>query len=73
MRIFRRVLRDDRGVVGVDDLIGAALVVGTFAVIGLVLGSKFQELNAVNKALGKIRKFLSDCTGGTRMEGMETA
>ena len=32
-----------------------------------------MTLNAVNKALGKIRKFLSDCTGGTRLEEMETA
>ena len=32
-----------------------------------------MTLNAVNKALGKIRKALSDCTGGTRVEGMETA
>jgi RNA polymerase sigma-70 factor (ECF subfamily) len=28
-------------------------------------------LNAVNKALGKIRKFLADCTGGARLEGVE--
>jgi RNA polymerase sigma-70 factor (ECF subfamily) len=32
-----------------------------------------MTLNAVNKALGKIRKFLSDCTGGTRMEEMGSA
>lgn len=32
-----------------------------------------MSLNAVNKALGKIRKFLSDCTGAARVEGMETA
>lgn len=31
------------------------------------------SLNAVNKALGKIRKFLSDCTGGTRVEEMGPA
>ncbi len=30
-----------------------------------------MTLNAVNKALGKIRRFLSDCTGG--MTGMEQA
>lgn len=28
-------------------------------------------LNAVNKALGKIRRYLMDCTGGARLEGME--
>jgi RNA polymerase sigma-70 factor (ECF subfamily) len=32
-----------------------------------------MSLNAVNKALGKIRKFLSDCTGGTRIEEMGPA
>jgi len=32
-----------------------------------------MTLNAVNKALGKIRKALSDCTGGTQMEGMGPA
>ena len=32
-----------------------------------------MTLNAVNKALGKIRKALSDCTGGTRMEEMGPA
>jgi RNA polymerase sigma-70 factor (ECF subfamily) len=32
-----------------------------------------MTLNAVNKALGKIRKFLSDCTGGTRLEEMGSA
>jgi RNA polymerase sigma-70 factor (ECF subfamily) len=29
-----------------------------------------MTLNAVNKALGKIRKALSDCTGATRLEEM---
>ncbi len=28
-----------------------------------------MSLNAVNKALGKIRRFLSDCTGAARREG----
>ena len=32
-----------------------------------------MTLNAVNKALGKIRKALSDCTGGTRMQEMGPA
>ena len=32
-----------------------------------------MSLNAVNKALGKIRKALSDCTGGTQMEEMGPA
>lgn len=32
-----------------------------------------MTLNAVNKALGKIRKFLADCTGGTRVEEMGSA
>ena len=31
------------------------------------------SLNAVNKALGKIRKALSDCTGGTQVEEMGPA
>jgi RNA polymerase sigma-70 factor (ECF subfamily) len=30
-------------------------------------------LNAVNKSLGKIRKFLSDCSGGLRLEEIEPA
>jgi RNA polymerase sigma-70 factor (ECF subfamily) len=29
-----------------------------------------QTLNAVNKALGKIRRFLAECTGGAKLEGM---
>ena len=32
-----------------------------------------MTLNAVNKALGKIRKALAECAGGTRMEEMGTA
>jgi RNA polymerase sigma-70 factor (ECF subfamily) len=32
-----------------------------------------MTLNAVNKALGKIRKALSDCTGGMRLEEMGPA
>lgn len=32
-----------------------------------------MSLNAVNKALGKIRKALSDCTAGTRLEEMGSA
>jgi RNA polymerase sigma-70 factor (ECF subfamily) len=32
-----------------------------------------MTLNAVNKALGKIRKFLSDCAAATRVEGIGTA
>jgi RNA polymerase sigma-70 factor (ECF subfamily) len=32
-----------------------------------------MTLNAANKALGKIRKALSDCTGGTRLEELGSA
>lgn len=33
-----------------------------------IADTRGMSLNAVNKALGKIRKALSDCTGGTRLE-----
>jgi RNA polymerase sigma-70 factor, ECF subfamily len=38
-----------------------------------IASARGMTLNAVNKALGKIRKALSDCTGGTRLEEMGTA
>jgi len=69
----RRALRDCVEKLGAQARVLLSLRYEQVWSLQQIARARRMSLNAVNKALGKVRRFLADCTSGTRFEEMGSA